>query len=80
MHCQCLPCMCLATHSYAANKPLIRRRTSANTTIRKLKSISICGIHSKSPAAPADLKCKESKYFIFVKHKTKPNQTPTPPK
>lgn len=59
-------------NSYATNNHLIREKTSANRTIRELKTLSICGIHSKLPAAQANFKCKESKSGKFVKGKTPP--------
>lgn len=57
------------------------QQTSANRIIRKLKSVYICGMHSKIPAPQADLTCNESKSAILVKkeNKTKNNQ-PTHPK
>lgn len=45
------------------------KKPSANRTIRKLESLSICGKHFKLPAAQADSKCKESKSGKFVKGK-----------
>lgn len=71
MHSQYLPCMCLGAHMLQTTI-WSGKTTSTNRTTRKLKSLSICGIHSKLPAAQADFKCKQSKSGKFVKGKTPP--------